>query len=712
MDTQRGTQERDWLDEMHGERALAWAHRRAEATDAVLDSEEHRRIVDEIAEALDAPDRLVLVTKHGSRYTNFWQDAEHPRGLWRSTDWDSYAAGAPAWETLLDLDALSAEEGVEWVWAGAHWRPEPDGAEPHRTLLSLSPDGGDATRIREFDVETKAWVPGGFDLPLGKTNASWSGPDELLVGAITGEDDVTRSSYARCVRRLARGASLAEAPVVFEVDASHVAGGAGREHTRGFERELAWDSIDFYESITYLWVDGEAGAPGSWAEIEVPRDARVSLFREWLVVRTMSQWSVSGAVYGPGTLLAAPLSGWMAGDRTVTPVFVPGAGEAIAGLTFTASKGLLTVLKDVASRVLILDPAAGWAATELPGVPELSSVSVWPVDDEDDEDDEFGDDYWMLSSGFLQPSTLWRGTLDCSAAQTSPASLIAAAPARFDASGFEVSQRFAVSEDGTRVPYFLVAPRDVPLDGRTPVLISAYGGFRTSLTPGYSPAVGLGWLGRTTADGRHPAYVLANLRGGGEYGPAWHAAALREKRPRAFEDLAAVARDLQSFGLSSPATTTMMGRSNGGLLAGNAYTRYPELFGGISCGVPLLDMLRYTTLSAGHSWIAEYGDPEVPEDAVFLREMSPLHRLADHPQSVFPPLLTWTTTSDDRVGPVQARHMAAALDELGVDTAWYHEEEGGGHAGSVDHADTARMLARSYTFLWLAATEPERLRRR
>ncbi|MDR2254920.1 MAG: prolyl oligopeptidase family serine peptidase [Arthrobacter sp.] len=709
METRSGTENLEWLDEMHGERALAWAHRRAAATDAALDSPEHRRIVGQIAEALDAPDRLVLVTKHGSRHTNFWQDQEHPRGLWRSTDWESYAAGAPAWETLLDLDALSAEEGTDWVWAGSTWRPEPQGAEPTRVLVSLSPDGGDATRIREFDVASKAWVPGGFDLPLGKTNASWSGPDELLVGAITGEDDVTRSSYARCVRCLARGASLADAPVVFEVDASHVAAGAGREHTRGFEREVAWDSVDFYDSIMYLRTDalGSGGDP-EWTKIDVPLDARVSLFREWLVIRPMSEWEVGGAVYAPGTLLTAPLSEWLAGERAPRPVFVPGPGEAISSLTFTASKGLLTVLRDVASRVLILDPADGWSVSELPGVPELSSVSVWPVDD---EDPTCGEDYWMLSSGFLEPSTLRRGTLAASAGASVPAALIAAAPERFDASGFEVSQRFAVSADGTRVPYFLVVPRDAPLDGRTPVLISAYGGFRASLTPGYSPAVGLGWLQRTTADGRHPAYVLANLRGGGEYGPAWHAAALREKRPRAFEDLAAVAADLQAYGLSSPSTTTMMGRSNGGLLAGNAYTRYPELFGGISCGVPLLDMLRYTTLSAGHSWIAEYGDPEVPEDAAFLREMSPVHRLHDHPQTVFPPLLVWTTTSDDRVGPVQARHMAAALDGLGVDTAWYHEEEGGGHAGSVDHADTARMLARSYSFLWLAATAPERLRR-
>jgi len=704
-----------WLRQIHGDEALAWAARRAASTDAVIDSPEHRGIIRSLTDALDASDRLLLVTKHGDMYTNFWQDAEHPRGLWRSTDWDSYAAGNPRWETLLDLDELSELDGVEWVWAGSTWLPAPDGERPTRALVSLSPDGGDATRIREFDVAARAWVTGGFELPLGKTRASWSGPDELLLGAVTGEDDVTRSSYPRTVRRLRRGEALADAPVVFEVDASHVSAWAGRELTPGFEREVAGDQLDFYTQR--LFVDRLAGA--GWEEIELPADARASLFREWLVIRPMSEWELQGCTHPAGSLVVASLDAWLAGERTVTRVFTPGEGESLAALTFTRSRALLTVLRDVVSRVLVLDPGAGWAASELPGVPAFSSVSVWPVDDEDDATAE---DYWMSSSGFLEPARLWRGTLGAgSAGGTAPGSvpvpdaagpgLVASAPERFDASGHTVSQRFATSEDGTRVPYFLVAPRGVPLDGGTPVLIQAYGGFRTSLTPGYSATVGLGWLGRRTPAGRGPAYVVANLRGGGEYGPQWHAAALREKRPRAFEDLAAVARDLHEWGLTTPALTTMQGRSNGGLLAGNAYTRYPELFGGISCGVPLLDMLRYTALSAGHSWIAEYGDPEVEGDVRFLRDMSPLHRLTDHPQSSHPPLLIWTTTSDDRVGPVQARAMAAALDDLGVDTAWYHEEAGGGHAGSVDHADTARMLARTYSFLWLAASSPERLSR-
>ena len=691
-----------WLADIHGARALEWAGEQSAATDAVLESPEHARVIAAIAGALDASDRLVAVTKHGDRYTNFWQDTVNPRGLWRSTSWESYRSEEPEWDILLDLDQLSRDEGVDWVWGGASWCPTPEGGTPSRALVNLSPDGGDAKRVREFDVDARAWVRGGFDLPTAKSDANWAGPDQLLVATVTGEADATRSSYARTVRRLERGQELSQAAVVFEVDAAHVGAWAGRDHTPGFEREVAEDLIDFYHRKRFL----DRG--NGWEEVHVPSDARAVYFREWLVVWPMSDWELEGQTHPAGSLLVARLDEWMDGSRSATRVFTPAAGESLSSLSFTRRRAVIGVLKDVVSTVRVLDPEADWASSPLPGVPEFSTVSVWPVDDEDDACSE---DVWMSSSGLLEPARLWRTTLGAHGADAVEPQLIASAPERFDSSTHEVSQHFATSEDGTRVPYFLLSPVGDPRDGRTPVLIHAYGGFRTSLTPGYSSAVGLGWLSRRTEAGRAPAYAVANLRGGGEYGPAWHAAALRENRPRAFEDLAAVARDLHASGLSAPALTTVIGRSNGGLLTGNALTRFPELFGGISCGVPLLDMLHYTQLSAGHSWIAEYGDPEVPEDAAFLRELSPLHRLVDHPRADYPPTLIWTTTSDDWVGPVQARMMAAKMMADGVDDVWYHEDTSGGHAGSVDHADTARMLARSYSFLWDASTRPGRLHR-
>lgn len=685
-----------WLGEEYGERALAWAAEQSAATDAAIDSPEHRAVVEAITGSLDAQDRIVGVAKHGSRYVNLWQDAQHPRGIWRSTSWDSYRSAETQWEILLDLDALSAAEGEEWVWAGAQWCPMPQGGEPTRVLLSLSPDGGDATRVREFDVELKDWAPGGFDLPLAKTQASWSGPDELLVSTVTGPQDSTRSSYARCLRRVRRGVPLDEAPVVFEVEAGHVAAWGGKDHTPGFERVMAEDAIDFYHSHRFL----DRG--NGWEPVEVPFDARVRYFREWLVVWTMSDWELEGHTHPAGSIVVANLDAWLDGSREARCVWSPGEGESLVSLSFTRSRAMMGVLKDVVSTVWFMDPNGDWALSKAPGVPAMSSVAVWPVDEEDPQCCE---DYWMSSSGFVEPTRLWRGVLG------SAPEPIAAAPERFDASAHGVSQHFATSQDGTRIPYFLVAPNGVPADGETPVLIHAYGGFRTSMTPSYSAAVGLAWLQRRTAAGRAPAYVVANLRGGGEYGPDWHTSALRQHRVRSFQDLEAVARHLHQSGLSSPALTSVIGRSNGGLLTGNALTRFPELFGAISCGVPLLDMLHYTRLSAGHSWIAEYGDPDDPADAPFLREMSPLHRLVDHPHPDYPPTLIWCTTSDDRVGPVQARMMAARMLHDGVDDVWYHEDTTGGHAGSIDHADTARMLARSYSFLWEACTTPERLHR-
>ena len=699
-----------FLDEIRGEAALEWAAERTRATDEHLASPEHERVVARIQEAMDAQDRLITVSRHGEFHTNFWQDAEHPRGIWRTTDWDSYAAGSPRWETLLDLDELSADEGVNWVWRGASWEPKP-GGQPRRALVMLSPDGGDAVVVREFDAVDRGFVDGGLELPLAKTSVSWGFDDTFLVSTVTGEDDMTRSTYARCVRRVRRGQDLADAEVVFEVDASHVAAGAGVDTTSGFEKTVFRDAEDFFTGTNYVDMCDAAGVQ----KIDAPGDASVGFFEDWLIIRPMSTWEVHGQSYPAGTVLVVKTTEWLAGQRSgLRAVLVPEQSESVQGVGFTKNFGFALIMKDVASRVVRLDPRNDWQVTELPGVPALSSVSMWPLDQEN------SDDVWMVSQGFLQPPTLQLGSLatagnagggegsgndgGCGAGWR----VIGVAPERFDASAHEVSQHFAVSDDGTRVPYFLVAPKDAPLDGKTPVYVSAYGGFRVSRTPGYSAAVGRGWLERRTDEGRAPAFVVANIRGGGEYGPDWHAAALRENRPRAYEDLAAVVRDLHKRGVSSPALTGMAGGSNGGLLAGNMYVRYPELFGAVSCGVPLLDMLRYTQLSAGHSWIAEYGDPDVPGDVEHLRDISATHRLADtannEAEVTWPELLVWTTSSDDRVGPVQARHFYALLEELGHRNAWYHEEVDGGHSGSVDHASAARTAARSYSFIWDALT--------
>ncbi|MFB0834930.1 prolyl oligopeptidase family serine peptidase [Arthrobacter halodurans] len=682
-----------WLEDIHGGSALDWVRARNAETEAMLFDDGYRAVEDALLEVLDAEDRIPSVTKRGSHYYNFWRDAEHPRGLWRRTDWENYASADTAWEVLLDVDELAAREGTDWVFSGTRMLRPADG-EPHRrALVRLSPDGGDAVEVREFDLEELDWVEDGFRLPAAKTNVSWDGPDALYVASDFGEGTLTRSSYARTVRRVRRGTEPADSPEVFSVDETHVLAMVAHDDTPGHERTVAVDVIDFYNSRTSV-LDGDA-----WRAVEVPTDVRVHLHRGWVLFSPQTPWDVGGRTLAPGTLAVADLDAFLAGDRAVTDVFVPDESASLESYDFTRDHLLLNVLRDVSSEVLVADPARGWATRALDVGAPLHSFGIAAVDD---EDPATANEYWLTTTGFLTPTTLARGTVAAEGEPPSPPAVVKRAGAHFAAEDHVVEQFFARSDDGTRVPYFQVSVRDLPLDGANPVLMNGYGGFQTSLTPSYSGVVGRAWLERRTAAGRRGVYVLANIRGGGEYGPRWHRAALRENRHRAYEDFAAIARDLVARGVTVPGRLAATGRSNGGLLMGNMMTGYPELFGAISCGVPLLDMRRYTRLSAGHSWIAEYGDPDVPGDWEFVRTFSPYHRLDDDlPEGVdYPPSLIWTATSDDRVGPVQARKMAAKMRERGAAEVWYHESLDGGHAGASDNRQSAAMLATSYEFLW------------
>ncbi|GAA3711119.1 prolyl oligopeptidase family serine peptidase [Zhihengliuella alba] len=715
-----------WLEDIHGADALDWVRARNTETEAWLQDGPagpaggYEALVDSLQEVLEAEDRIPGVVKRGPHYYNFWRDAEHPKGVWRRTEWASYLTDEPEWETLLDVDALAAREGVDWVYAGVQML-RPALREPYeRALVKLSPDGGDAVRIREFDVVRRAFVPaedGGFDFEVAKSRVSWAGPDAVYLASDFGPGSLTRSSYARTVRQVRRGHDVAAAPEVFAVDPGHVLAAVVHDQTPGFERTLAIDMVDFHHSRTHLLRPAADGRE-EWVRVDVPEDVRVDAHREWLVFAPRTDWWLAdGTVVPAGSLAVAGLEAFLAGDPGVTVVFRPDARTALQGYSFTRDYLVLAVLEDVASAVFAADPAAGWSLTRLDTGAEFEAVSVAAVDD---EDPERPNDVWVTRSGFLTPTTLLRGVLD--PAEPDPAagddesargveivalSPVKAAGSHFETAGLRVEQHFATSDDGTRVPYFQVGPARLAADGQNPVLMTGYGGFQTSLTPSYSAAVGRGWLTRRDGAGRTGVYVVANIRGGGEYGPEWHRAALKEKRHRAYEDFAAIARDLIGRGVTSPQRLGATGRSNGGLLMGNMVTGYPELFAAVSCGVPLLDMRRYTRLSAGHSWIAEYGDPDVPEEWDFVRTFSPLHRVDDVPPGTrFPATLIWTATSDDRVGPVQARKMYAKLAERGAEHLRYHEDMEGGHAGAADQRQAARMLAMSYEFLWRHAAAP------
>ncbi|GAA1405420.1 putative peptidase [Glutamicibacter uratoxydans] len=676
-----------WLEGTYDEKALAWAKEQSERTESELYDEKFERSVQRIKKVLDAQDRIPMPTKRGDYYYNFWRDAEHRLGLWRRTTWESYITDEPVWEVLLDLDAFALSEGAEWHFAGSQLL-RPAAGQPHRrALLRLSPDGGDQVRIREFDLETLDFPADGFDLPVAKTNVSWIDENTLLVGSATTAENTTRSTYASSLQKLVRGQSLEQAETIFSVDHSHVAAFGFYDSTPGFERIVATDAIDFYNSEVGVILDGEH------RKIQVPTDVQISLHRQWLLLAPQTDWTHQEQLFSAGSLVLAELSDFLGDGRIAKVVFTPDEHSSLESLTFTANYLLLTVLQDVASEVRVIDLNDNFAQSILPLEDRMLSVSVGAVDDEDEES---GDDYWMTVTGFTTPTTLLRGAVG------SEPQVIKKSPERFDAKGFEVTQHFATSADGTRVPYFQVSMRDLALDGKNPVLMDGYGGFQHSMTPGYAPAMGAGWLSQKSDSGRRPVYVMTNIRGGGEYGPHWHRAALRENRHRAYEDFAAIAEDLVARKVTSREHLAATGRSNGGLLMGNMISGYPQLFGAISCGVPLLDMQRYTQLAAGHSWIAEYGDPEIPADWEFLRTFSPVHRLTDQPHPVddYPASLIWTTTSDDRVGPSQARIMAAKMMDLGISNVRYHEPEGGGHAGSTDNESTARMLATSYEFLW------------
>ncbi|WP_372593690.1 prolyl oligopeptidase family protein [Actinotalea sp.] len=672
-----------WLEDVDGPEARAWVdERNAETLAGPATAPGFAALRDAVREVLDSPARIPEVSAVGDLLYGFWRDAEHPRGLWRRTTPESYRTADPAWEVVLDLDALNAAEGQDWVWHGASiLRPE------HRlALVALSHGGSDADTTREFDLVTRTWVDpadGGFVRPAAKGDARWVDEDTLLVTTDLGEGTTTSSGYPRSARRWHRGTPLDSAEIVFDGEEDDLAISAWRDHTPGFEREFVSRALTFYSDELHL-----LRADGTLRLVEVPASAQTLVHREWLLVELRDDWTPTegGPTHPGGTLLAAPFEDWLAGERALTVLFTPDPSTSLAGIAWTRNHLVLTVLQDVRSSVRVLTPpeqaraGVDWERSTLPGLPALGSVAVRPVDRYD------SDDMWITLSGFDTPTTLLLTTVGDAAEPVA----LKSAPAFFDASGLEISQHFAQSQDGTRVPYFLLVPATARRDGTAPTLLYGYGGFEISLLPAYSGTLGRAWLEQGGV------YALANIRGGGEYGPAWHQAALREKRHRAYEDFASVAQDLVARGVTTPEHLGVQGGSNGGLLTGNMLTRYPELFGAVVIQVPLLDMRRYTHLLAGASWAAEYGDPDDPEQWEFIRTFSAYH-LLDADRS-YPPVLLTTSTRDDRVHPGHARKTAAWLRAAGKDVTYYENVEGG-HGGAADNSQAAFMSALAWSFL-------------
>jgi prolyl oligopeptidase len=667
-----GTEDEDpyrWLEEVTGEAALDWVRERNARTLAALTgSDRFAELRDANREVLDSTDRIAWVQRRGEYLYNFWQDARNPRGLWRRTTLALYRTERPDWDVLLDVDALAAQEGENWVWQeAAVLRPE-----YRRALVKLSRGGADACVIREFDLDRRQFLPDGFALPEAKSEISWIDADRVYVGTDFGPGSLTASGYPRVAKEWRRGTALSEATTVFEGDPENIGAWAWHDPTEGFERDMVARSLDFYSRELYLRRPG-----GELVLIDVPRDSESGAHKEWLVVHLRTPWTVGTRTYPAGALLAARFEDFLAGQRELAVLFEPDEHTFLESWSWTRDHVILTTLKDVKSELSVLTPTpTGWTSKPLAGAPDGQTDVVGM-------DPEHSNEFMLVSSGFTEPATLRYGHVG------GDVEVLKQEPAFFDPAGMVVQQFFATSADGTKVPYFVV--RRQQHGTPAPTLLSGYGGFEVALTPEYSAITGRSWLARGGT------YVLANIRGGGEYGPAWHNGALRENRTLVYQDFAAVAQDLVARGISTPEQLGITGGSNGGLLMGVMLTRYPRLFGAIVCQVPLLDMRHYHELLAGASWMAEYGDPRAPEDWAFMRPFSPYHNIA--PDQPYPPTLFMTSTRDDRVHPAHARKMVARLRENGYDVRYYENIEGG-HGAAADNAQRAVQWALCFEFLW------------
>ncbi|MGV0793947.1 prolyl oligopeptidase family serine peptidase [Mycolicibacterium sp. XJ1819] len=654
-----------WLEDITGEAALDWVRKHNEPTLAEFGGQRFEQMRAEALEVLDTDARIPYVRRRGDHLYNFWRDAANPRGVWRRTTLDSYRREDPDWEVIIDVDAIAAAEDENWVWAGA------DVIEPDRTraLVSLSRGGSDAAIVREVDMGTRQFVSGGFELPEAKTQITWADENTVLVGTDFGGDSLTESGYPRLVKRWRRGRPLADAETVFSAETTDVIAAASVDRTPGFERTLISRAVDFFNDEVYELRGTEL------IRIDAPTDATVSVHRDWLLIELRTDWSVGSTTYPAGSLLAADYNEFLAGTADLAVVFAPDEHTSLHHYAWTRDKLVVVTLADVASRVEVVTPGT-WRTEPVAGVPANTNTVIVTADD-------LGDEIFLDSSGFDTPSRLLHGAAGGELTE------IKRAPSFFDAADLVVSQHFAQSDDGTSVPYFVVGHRHVTAPG--PTLLGGYGGFEVARTPSYDGVLGRLWLARGGT------YVLANIRGGGEYGPGWHTQAMRENRHLVYEDFAAVARDLVARGITTVEQLGAQGGSNGGLLMGVMLTRYPELFGALVCSVPLLDMRRFHLLLAGASWVAEYGDPDNPDDWKFISEYSPYHNISA--DTTYPPVLITTSTRDDRVHPGHARKMTAALEAAGHRVHYYENIEGG-HAGAADNAQMAFRAALIHEFLW------------
>ena len=661
-----------WLEEIEGERQLDWVRERNARTLAELQADpRYEPMYQEALAILTSQERIPAVEIHGDHVYNFWQDDVHVRGLWRRAPIDSYRTNKPAWETLLDIDALAKSENENWIWHGYDCL----GPAYALCLVDLSRGGSDASVVREFSIRAKAFVSGGFSVPEGKNGAAWLDPDTLLVAADWGEGR-TDSGYPRVVRKWTRGEPFESAAPLFEGQKTDVAAGASVLRHGNDAFPLLERAVTFYDS-EYRWL-----TPGGEQKmLTLPKRVRIGgVFQGRLLVWLQEPWQHGGASYAQGALVGLRFE-----DMSSELIFAPAENQSLSDVVACRTSLVITLLEDVIGRARRLKPSsAGWAANDIT-LPSNGVVKLAGASGE-------RDDLFLTYESLTTPQTL----LHVSENDKVSASMIL--PAFYDSSGVAVEQRFATSKDGVRVPYFVMGKEEVLAAGPAPTIQYGYGGYLIPVLPVYyedpsrpqhGALAGKLWVSRGGV------LVLSNIRGGGEYGPRWHEAALEENRQLAFDDFFAISEDLIARGVTTPEKLGAVGRSNGGLLMGVALTQRPELYAALDIGVPLFDMRRYNKLLAGASWMGEYGDPDKPEQWAYISKYSPYQNLK--PGQPYPKVLFYTSTKDDRVHPGHARKAAARMAELGYDF-YYYENIEGGHGGTANQEQLAMRTALEYAY--------------
>jgi prolyl oligopeptidase len=671
------------LEEVNGTEAMAFVAGSNQRALAALTGDRRYETFRRQAEAiLTATDRIPGPSFLGDGIGNFWQDAANPKGIWRRTTLDSYRSADTRWETILDIDALARAEGRDWVFKGADCLA-PDEA---RCLISLSDGGKDAVVVREFDTSTRRFVDGGFSLPEGKHRLEWLDRDTLLVATNFGPGTLTESGYPFIVKSLKRGQTLAQATEVYRGDIGD--GGYGVSPSVYRDKDGAVDAViisrplDTFRSETLLWTEGRA--------VPLPLPERVTLYGaqgERLILSTDQTWAWRGQMFGSGALLSVSLADLQGLAEPALPpelVFAPGPRQSLQDVAVLDQELIIALSQNVTGRVVRARAAPAesgstpqWRLSDI-RVPANSAIALG-------DSSKASSRVFVTAQGFLAPPSL--SLLEPGA--DLPREL-RTAPAKFDASTHVTEQFEARSSDGTMIPYFVTRPRDMAMDGSAPTILFGYGGFQISFPPAYKPEMGKLWLENGGV------FVQANIRGGGEFGPEWHQSVLNENRQLAFDDFAAVAADLHRRGISSPRRTGIYGRSNGGVLTSVSITQHPELFNAAVIESPLIDMLRYHEMPAGASWIGEYGDPRIPEEAAWIARYSAYQNL--RPGADYPRVYITTNTRDDRVHPGHSRKFAARLGEMGYDHLYY-EETSGGHSNDADPIANARRWARHYVYL-------------